>query len=84
MVRPKHVSIQKLLDLQRRPGHCLGGRTHTRRDDQGQGERAALPIGLLWLLHRLGVDDDCPIRLSAAKAMAIELAPGIMASTYTR
>jgi hypothetical protein len=66
------VSLQKLLDLQQRPRHRLGACSHTRADDPGPGERAAHPVGLSRLLSGLGVDDDCPLRLSAAKALGVE------------
>ena len=67
------VSLQKLLGLQRRPRHGLGGRSHARVGDPGQAPRATLPPGLLRLLHWLGVDDDCPIRLSAANDLEVEV-----------
>src|SRR5437764_15175105 len=40
----------------------------------------AYPVGLFRLLYRLGVDDDCPIRLSAAKALGVEPPPGVISS----
>jgi hypothetical protein len=46
-----------------------------------QEERAAYPVDLFRLLYRLGVDDDCPIRLSAAKALGFEPPPRVMSST---
>ncbi len=74
------ASLQKLLDLQRWPRHRLGGCHHTRTDDPGQRERAEHPVGLFRLLYRLGVDDDCSIRLSAAKALGVEPPPGVISS----
>jgi hypothetical protein len=38
----------------------------------GQRESADRPVGLWRLLYRLGVDDDCSLRLSAAKALGVE------------
>src|SRR6266581_803877 len=38
------------------------------------------PVGLFRLLYRLGVDDDCPIRLSAAKALGVEPPLGVISS----
>jgi hypothetical protein len=39
------------------------------------------PVDLFRLLYRLGVDDDCPIRLSADKALGFEPPPRVMSST---
>jgi hypothetical protein len=64
--------MQKLLVLQRWLRHRLGGCSHTRTDDQGQGERAAHHVGLFRLVYLLGVGDDCPVHLSAAKALGPE------------
>jgi hypothetical protein len=72
--------MQKLLVLQRWLRHRLGGCFHTHADDQGQGERVASPVSLFRLLYRLGVDDDCPIHLSAAKALGVEPPPGVIPS----
>ncbi len=77
------ASQQKLLDLQRGPGRRLGDCAHTRTDDPGQRGRAALPVGLWRLLYRLGVDDDSALRLSAAKALEVEPAPGVMPMDMT-
>jgi hypothetical protein len=77
------VSLQKLLDLQQRPRYRLGACSHTYTDDPGPGERAADPVGLSRLLSRLGVDDDCPVRLSAAKTLGVE-PPGVTSSTKRR
>src|SRR2546421_11135294 len=74
------ASLQKLLDLQRWPRHRLGGCSHPRTDDRGQRASADHPVGLFRLLYRLGVDDDCPIRLSAAKALGVEPPPGVISS----
>src|SRR5260370_31755468 len=74
------ASLQKLLDLQRWPRHRLGGCAHTRTDDRGQRESADHPVGLSRLLYRLGVDDDCPIRLSTAKALGVEPPSGVISS----
>jgi len=74
------ASIQKLLDLQRWPRHRLGGCSDTHTDDPGQRGRADHPVGLFRLLYRLGVNDDCPIRLSAAKALGVEPPPGVISS----
>ncbi len=38
------------------------------------------PVGLFRLLYRLGVNDDCPIRLSAAKALGVEPLKGVISS----
>src|SRR5437764_12945209 len=40
----------------------------------------AYPVDLFRLLYRLGVDDDCPIRLSAAKALGVEPPLGVTSS----
>ncbi len=74
------ASLQKLLDLQRWPRHRLGGCSPTRTDDPRQRGRAAYPVDLFRLLYRLGVDDDCPIRLSAAKALGVEPPLGVTSS----
>ena len=74
------ASLQKLLDLQCWPRHRLGGCSHTRTDDRRQRARADHPVGLFRLLYRLGVNDDCPIRLSAAKALGVEPPPGVISS----
>src|SRR5258708_25936521 len=74
------ASIQKLLDLQRWPRHRLGGCSDTHTDDPGQRGRADHPVGLFRLLYRLGVNDDCPIRLSAAKALGVEPLKGVISS----
>jgi hypothetical protein len=74
-------SLQKLLDLQHRPGHCLGGGSHPRPSDPGQRGRAAHPVDFFRLRDRLGVDDDCPLRLSAAKALGSETPPSVTRST---
>ena len=50
------------------------------RTIRGKRERADHPVGLFRLLYRLGVDDDCPIRLSAAKALGVEPPPGVIPS----
>ena len=68
----KDASIQKLLGLQRWPRHRLGGCSFTRTDDRGQRESEDLPVGLSRLLYRLGVDDNRPVRLSAAKVLGVE------------
>jgi hypothetical protein len=78
--RGEDASLQKLLDLQRWPRHRLGGGSDTRTDDSGQRGRAAHAAGLFRLLYRLGVDDDCPIRLSAAKALGVEPSLGVISS----
>ncbi len=75
------LRIQKLLDLQHWPCHRMGDRSHTHTDDQGQRGCAAHPVGLSRLLYRLGVNDNCPIRLSAAKALGVEPLPRVMSST---
>jgi hypothetical protein len=67
----KDASLQKLLGLQRWPRHRLGGCSDTHTDDPGQRGRTDRPVGLFRLLYRLGIDDNCPIRLSAAKALGI-------------
>src|SRR2546430_2707602 len=72
--------MQKLLVLQRWLRHRLGGCFHTHADDPGQGEHTAHPVGLFRLVYLLGVDDDCPIHLSAAKALGVEPPPGVMSS----
>lgn len=42
----------------------------------------AQPILLVFgLRNRLGLDDDCPLRLSAAKALGSNTIPGVMSST---
>ena len=74
------ASLQKLLDLQRWPRHRLGGCALTHTGGRGHGARADHPIGLFRLLYRLGVDDDCSIRLSAAKALGVEPPPGVISS----
>jgi hypothetical protein len=74
------ASLQELLGLQRWPRHRLGGCSHTRTGDWGQRESADHPIGLFRLLYRLGVDDDCSIRLSAAKALGVKPQPGVISS----
>src|SRR2546423_1395608 len=74
------ASLQKLLDLQRWPRHRLGGCSHTRTDDRGERARADYPVSLFRLLYRLGVDDDCPLRLSAAKALGVEPPPAVISS----
>ena len=74
------ASLQKLLDLQRWPCHRLGGCSDTHMDDRGQRESADHPIGLFRLLYRLGVDDDCPIRLPTAKALGVEPPLGVISS----
>ncbi len=76
----KDASLQKLLGLQRWPCHRLGDCSNTHTDNQGQRGHADHPIGLFRLLYRLGVDDDCPIRLSAGKALGVE-PPGITSSS---
>ncbi|MFL5702689.1 MAG: hypothetical protein ACJ8AG_07650 [Ktedonobacteraceae bacterium] len=68
------------MDLQRWPRHRLGGCSDTRTDDRGQRESADHPVGLWRLLYWLGVDDDRPIRLSAAKALGVEQPPGVISS----
>src|SRR5438067_3093884 len=65
------ASLQKLLDLQYWPRNSLVSCTHPRPDDPGQGEHAALPVDLFRLLYLLGIDNDCPIHLSAAKALEV-------------
>src|SRR6266581_3573060 len=74
------ASLQKLFYLQRWSRRRLGGCSHTRTDDRGQRESAGLPAGLFRLLYRLGVDDDCPLRLSAAEALGGEPPPGMISS----
>src|SRR5712691_8562920 len=74
------ASLQKLLVLQRWLRHRLGGCFHTRTDDLWQGEHAAHPVGLFRLVYLLGVGDDCPIRLSAAKALGVEPPSGVISS----
>jgi len=54
--------------------------SYSHTDDPGQRERADHPVGLFRLLYRLGVNDDCPIRLSAAKAVGVEPPPGVISS----
>ena len=66
------ASLQKLLGLQHWPRYRLGGCAPPRPDDPGQAGRAAHPVGLFGLLYLLGIDNDCPIRLSAAKALGIK------------
>ena len=66
------ASLQKLLGLQHWPRYRLGGCAPPRTDDPGQAGRAAHPVGLFRLLYLLGIDNDCPIRLSAAKALGIK------------
>ena len=41
------------------------------RTIRGSEDVADLPVGLWRLLYRLGVDDDCPICLSTAKALEL-------------
>ena len=74
------ASLQKLLDLQRWPSYRLGDCALPCTDDRGQGARTDLLVGLLRLLYRLGVDDDCPVRLSTAKALGVEPPPGVISS----
>ena len=74
------ASLQKLLDLQRWPRHRLGGCSHPRTDDRGQRESADHPVGLFRLVYLLGVGDDCPIHLSAAKALDVEPPPRVISS----
>ena|SRR5579885_2058096 len=66
------ASLQKLLGLQHWPRYRLGGCAPPHPDDPGQAGRAAHSIGLFRLLYLLGIDNDCPIRLSAAKALGIK------------
>ncbi len=54
--------------------------SYSHTDDPGQRERADHPVGLFRLLYRLGVNDDCPIRLSAAKALGVEPPKGVISS----
>lgn len=66
------ASLQKLLDLQHWPRYRLGDCTPPRTVNPGQAGRAGHPVSLLRLLYLLGIDNDCPLRLSAAKAMGIK------------
>jgi hypothetical protein len=43
--------------------------------------RNALECGVMHDLHRLGIGDDCPICLSAAKVLAVEVASEVKSST---
>ncbi len=79
----ENASTQKLLDLQRRPRHRLGGCAPTHTDDPRQRGRADHPVGLFRLRYRLDIDDDCPLRLSAAKALGVEPQSGVTSSTQS-
>lgn len=41
-------------------------------ENPGEGERPARAASLFRLLHWMGVDDDCPLHLSATKAVGLE------------
>ncbi len=73
-------SIQKLLGLQCWPRRRLGGCTHPRIAHQRERGCANLPVGLFRLLHWLGIDDNCPLRLSAPEAVGGEPQLGVMSS----
>ena len=64
------ASLQKLLGLQHWPGRRLGSCTAPRLDNPGRGGRAIRPVDFFRLRYRLGVHDDCSLRLSATKALA--------------
>ncbi len=74
------ASLQKLLDLQRWPCRRLGGCADTRTGGRGHAARADQPIGLFRLLYRLGIDDDCSVCVSTAKALGVEPPPGVIPS----
>jgi hypothetical protein len=63
--------------LQHRPGHRLGGCTHARADDPRSCRCPAVPVDIRGLLHRMGIDHDCEVRLSSAKAVDVPGAPPV-------
>lgn len=63
------VSIQKLVVLKRGVRRGLGCRPYPRIHASWSSSRADVRFDLRRLLHRLGVDDDCSIRISAAQAL---------------
>ena len=64
--------MQNLLVLQRRLRHRLGGGSFPCTGVRRQEERAVPPLSHFRLVYLLGVGDDCPLYLSAAKALDVE------------